>query len=79
LVECWDFDYQTKRVVVPNLTHSRWGAGVACGGPQLDNSGSVLSKGTIYVVEEIPGFKGYIWRDVNPEQSKRVVYGCEGS
>jgi hypothetical protein len=28
----------------------------------------------IYVVEEMPGFRGYIRPDVNKEQSSRVLY-----
>jgi hypothetical protein len=78
LVECWELDYQTKRVVVPNLTvegnilDEVRELRVEVPNLTIVEASSVRER--IYVVEEMPGFKGYIRRDVNPEQSKRVVY-----
>jgi hypothetical protein len=78
LVECWELDYQSKRISVPDLTAE---------GNLLDRERqlkveipklvvveleTVMER--IYVIEEMPGFKGYIRRDENPQQSKRVMY-----
>jgi hypothetical protein len=78
LVECWELDYDSERLNVPDLS----GDGnildqvqdLVVELPKLVVVSTTSVKERIYMVEEMPGFKGYIWRDVNPEQSKRVMY-----
>jgi hypothetical protein len=77
-MECWELDYESKRLTVPDLAvegnlldHVQ---DLVVEVPKLAVVEASLVKERIYVVEEMPAFKGYIQRDENPEQSKQVMY-----
>jgi oligoribonuclease (3'-5' exoribonuclease) len=70
-VECWELDYESKRVTVPDLTAEGdlldWVQDFVAEVPKLAVVETSMLKERIYVIEEMPGFKGYIGRDENPE------------
>lgn len=78
LVEIWDLEYKTVRREVPDISET---GNVIEGSrlmymkiPNLLVVPATSIRAGIYVVEEMPGFRGYIRPDINPEQSTRVLY-----
>jgi hypothetical protein len=68
LVECWELDYESKRVIVPDLLTVEGNILyrvqiLVVEGPKLVVVETSLVKEHIYVVEEMPGFKGYIQKN----------------